>query len=124
MTGPVDAVLAAEGARAAAFVARDAAALERLLHERLVYVHATGARHDRDRLLQFLRDGPQFLSVQLHEPRVDLLADGVALVTGLLRMRLRREPGAAPVEAESLASQVWLRTDGAWRLVLFQSTRA
>ena len=124
MTGLIDAVLAAEDARARALVARDAPALERLLHERLVYIHATGAKHDRAQLLQFLREGPQFVSVHLQAPQVQRLAEGVALVTGLLRMRLRREAGVAPVEVASLASQVWLRVDDAWRLVLFQSTKA
>ena len=123
MTEAVDAVLAAEGARAAALVARDAVALEGLLHEHLVYVHATGVKHDRAQLLQFLHDGPQFLSVHLQEPQVQLLAEGVALVTGLLHMRLRREASVAPVEVGSLASQVWLNTNGSWRLVLFQSTK-
>ncbi len=123
MTNAVDAVLAADRARAAALVARDAVALEGLLHEHLVYVHATGVKHDRAQLLQFLRGGPQFLSVHLQEPQVQLLADGVALVTGLLHMRLRREAGLAAVEVGSLASQVWLRASGSWRLVLFQSTK-
>jgi ketosteroid isomerase-like protein len=117
------AVMAAEGARAAAFVARDAAALEQLLDERLVYVHATGVKHDRPQLLQFVREGPRFLAVHQQAPHVELLADEVALVTGLLHIRLQRKGEQEPVELASWASAVWMRTDGAWRLVSFQSTK-
>ena len=74
-------------------------------------------------MTEFLHDGPQFLSVHLQEPQVRLLAEGVALATGHLHMQLRREASAAPVEVGSLASQVWLRANGSWRLVLFQSTK-
>ena len=118
-------VLAAERARAAAVVARDADALATLLHDSLTYIHATGVRHDRAQLLQFVLTGPRFLAVELVAPQVQLHVD-CAIVTGELHLRLQREPTADPIEARSLASEVWLR-DAApphrWRLALFQSTR-
>jgi hypothetical protein len=56
--------------------------------------------------------------VRLHGP--------CALVTGSLQLRLQREPGSEPIDARSLASQLWVH-EGApvpcWRLALFQSTR-
>ena len=121
-----DAVLAAERARAAAVVARDIGALAALLHDELSYVHATGVRHDRGQYLQFVQTGPRFLWVDLLQTQVRLHGD-CAIVTGELHLRLRREPDAEPIEAHSLASQLWLR-DGdpespRWRLTLFQSTR-
>jgi ketosteroid isomerase-like protein len=118
-----DAVLAAERARAAALVARDLVALEALLHDELVYVHATGVRHDRGALLRFVQQGPSFLAVELGAPRVRRHGE-LALVTGELHLRLQREPDVAPVDARSLASAVWLlEPSGAWRLLQFQSTR-
>lgn len=118
-------VLAAERARAAAVVARDAEALAPLLHDTLTYIHATGVRHDRAQLLQFVLTGPRFLSVALAAPQV-LLHGDCAIVTGDLHLRLQRDPTAEIIEARSLASEVWLR-DAAqprrWRLALFQSTR-
>jgi ketosteroid isomerase-like protein len=118
-------VLAAARARAAAVVARDTVTLAQLLRDDLVYTHATGVQHDHDGLLQFVRDGPSFLAVALGDPVVRLHGE-VAVLTGTLRLCLRREPAAEPVEARSLASAVWLREAGAtwgWRLLLFQSTR-
>ena len=118
-------VLAAERARAAAVVARDAGALAALLHDTLTYIHATGVRHDRAQLLQFVLKGPRFLSVALAAPQVRLHGD-CAIVTGDLHLRLQRDPTAEIIEARSLASEVWLRDDALprrWRLALFQSTR-
>lgn len=121
----LDAVQAAERARAAAVVARDIGALATLLHDELSYVHATGVRHDRAQLLQFVQTGPRFLSVELCQPALRLHGD-CAIVVGELRLRLQREPQQEPIDARSLASQVWLRDREAaprWRLALFQSTR-
>lgn len=118
-------VLAAERARAAAVVARDAETLATLLHDTLTYVHATGLRHDRAQLLQFVMTGPRFLMVELGAPLVQLHGD-CAIVTGDLHLCLQREPAAEPIEARSLASEVWLRDatlPRRWRLALFQSTR-
>ena len=118
-------VLAAERARAATVVARDTDALAMLLHDGLTYIHATGVRHGRAQMLQFVQTGPRFLAVALVTPRVQLHGD-CAIVTGDLHLRLQREPAAEPIEARSLASEVWWR-DAApphrWRLALFQSTR-
>lgn len=121
----IAAVLASERARAEAVVARDAEALAMLLHDGLSYIHATGVRHDRAQLLQFVLTGPRFLAVELLAPKVQLHGD-CAIVTGDLQLRLQREPTAGPVEARSLASEVWLRDTALphrWRLALFQSTR-
>jgi hypothetical protein len=113
--------LQAERARAAALVARDAAALAALLHPDLRYVHATGIRHDRDGYLQTLQTGPRFLEVVLTPEQTLDLAEGAAL-SGRLFMRLQRE-GEAVIEARSWVTALWLRGADGWRLRLFQSTR-
>ena len=116
-------MLAAEQARAAALVARDIAALAALLHDELVYVHATGTRHDRRQLLRFVAEGPRFLAVHLDDPSVQVVGD-VAIVAGTLRLTLQQPADTAPTDARSWASEVWMRAgDGRWRLRLFQSTR-
>lgn len=117
------AVLAAERVRAAAVVARDRAALAALLHDDLVYVHATGTRHGKADWLRFVDTGPAFIEVDF---RVQQLADleGSALLHGELHLRLRRDGETEVVVAQSWASALWLRAaDGAWRLRLFHSTR-
>ena len=112
--------LQAEHARAAAMVARDAAALAALLHPDLRYVHATGIRHDRDGYLQTLQTGPRFLEVVLTPEQTLDLAEGAAL-SGRLFMRLQRE--GEVIEARSWVTALWLRGADGWRLRLFQSTR-
>jgi hypothetical protein len=112
--------LQAERARAAALVARDAAALAALLHPDLRYVHATGIRHDRDDYLRTLQTGPRFLEVTLTPEQIVELAEGAALC-GRLFMRLQRE--GEMIEARSWVTALWLRSAAGWRLRLFQSTR-
>jgi hypothetical protein len=113
-------MLQAERARAAALVARDAAALAALVHPDLRYVHATGIRHDREGYLQTLQTGPRFLEVVLTPEQILDLAEGAAL-SGRLFMRLQRE--GEVIEARSWVSALWLRGAEDWRLRLFQSTR-
>lgn len=119
----VDAVLSAERSRAESLVRRDVQALMRSLHDDLVYIHATGVRHDRAGFAGFIETGPRFLAVELVAPSVELLTDGMALLTGELQMRLLRSADAEPVAARSWASAVWLRGPEGWKLRLFQSTR-
>ena len=114
--------LAAERARAAAVCARDLAALESLVADRLVYTHATGTRHDRAAWLAYVAGGPRFEHVVFTVDEVVALGDDAALLIGRLALRFRRE-GQPPQEAQSWASALWQRVDGAWRLRAFQSTR-
>lgn len=136
-----DAVLAAERRRAAAFVARDLAALRAGLHDALVYVHATGTRHGKADLLDFVARGPDFLAVDFDAEPTALSGDAV-LLHGKLRLHLRRAGETDSVHATSWASALWVRdaagcatgddaavSGGAsaadrWRLRLFQSTKA
>ena len=75
----VDAVLSAERSRADALVRRDLQALVPSLHHDLVYIHATGVRHDRAGFAGFIETGPRFLAVEMVAPSVDLLTDHMAL---------------------------------------------
>lgn len=118
---PEQEVLAAESARAAALVRGDAAALALQLDDDLVYVHATGVRHDRAQFLDFVRSGPQFHEVRIQALTLRVHGDA-ALVSGDLYLRLQR-PGTAAVEARSLVTATWLRRDTGWKLAAFQSTR-
>jgi len=118
-------VLGSERERARAVVAGDLDRLDTLLDDGLVYVHATGVRHDKAQLMAYLRSGPRFLAVDLVEPHVDVM-NGGALVMGELHMALQRAPGGDPLEVRSWVSQFWVRHESShtgWRLRLFQSTR-
>jgi ketosteroid isomerase-like protein len=118
-------VLDSERARADTLVAGDLDRLGAMLAEELVYVHATGVRHDKAQLLAYLQSGPRFLAVDLVAPRVSVMGDG-ALVVGELHLRFRRNPDGEPVQARSWVSQFWERREGdgaGWQLRLLQSTR-
>lgn len=115
-------VLESERARADAVVAGDLDRLGAMLADDLVYVHATGVRHDKAQWLAYLSSGPRFLAVELVAPRVSMMGDG-ALVVAELHLRFRRNPGSEPVQARSWVSQCWVRGDAGWQLRLLQSTR-
>lgn len=120
------AVLDSERARADAVVAGELDRLAEMLDEELVYVHATGVRHDKAQLLAYLRSGPRFLAVDLVSPQLSAVGDGGALVVGELHLRFQRTPESEPVQARSWVSQVWVRREGGeggWCLRLLQSTR-
>jgi ketosteroid isomerase-like protein len=116
-----DQLLAAERQRAAAVVALDLESLATCLDENLIYVHATGTVHDRGELLEYIRTGPRFHEVRL-EPRSTRIHGNVGMVFGDLRLRLQRA-GEQPVEAHSVATELWVRHGSRWQLVSFQSTR-
>jgi uncharacterized protein (TIGR02246 family) len=116
-------ILGFERARATAMVARDLEALAALLHEDIVYVHATGVRHGRAELLAFVARGPRFLRVELQDPSIRMFGD-IAIVLGELRLKFLRSGEATPTEVRSWVSEIWRRAgDEQWRLLHFQSTR-
>lgn len=122
MADTCDALLHAERRRAAAVVARDVDALAPLLHDGLVYVHATGVRHDKAGVLRFVASGPEFLEVAFDVHDREALA-GAAVLIGALHLRLRRAGESTAVTAQSWASALWLHDASlGWRLRAFQST--
>lgn len=121
----MNSVLDSERERANAVMAGDWGRLDVLLDDDLVYVHATGLRHNKAQLMAYLRGGPRFLMVDLIKPQLEARGDGV-LVLGELHLRLQRTPDSAPLEARSWVSQFWVRAtngEARWRLRLLQSTR-
>lgn len=119
----IERVLEAERLRAAAVVARDTAALRAVAHDELVYVHATGARHDKAEWLSHVERGPRFTQVDFEVQQALALGTAV-LLHGELRLQLRRHGEAVAVSAQSWASALWwCDASGQWQLRLFQSTR-
>ena len=119
-------VLEAERKRASAFMTGNVQSLSQLLDERVAYVHSTGIRHSKAELLEFLAEGPTFLSVAVESPEVQCHRDE-AVLTGRLRMKLLRRGETAEVEVSSWIVELWQRADEnepPWCLRYFQSTRA
>jgi ketosteroid isomerase-like protein len=98
---------------------RDLAALDRLLHEGLLFVHSSGFTDTKSSYLAGLRDGRfEYLHLQ-REDQLTRVYEPVALVFNRVRMSARIR--GVPVEADSRILAVWLCTDGTWKLIAHHS---
>ncbi|GGB84497.1 hypothetical protein GCM10011352_07940 [Marinobacterium zhoushanense] len=115
------AVYGAHLARASALVAGDRAAMEPLLSPNLHYIHAPGRIDNRDSYLDFLQS-VRFLKVEVSDRQISVMGE-VAILTGILRMKLQREGQEEPTSPVSAITEVWHRQErGNWALLNFQST--
>ena len=117
-------VLRVEQARVRALLAADAAALEPLLGDDLLYVHAGGWAQTRKEFLESVRKGElKYDSMQHHDVRAHLYGDA-AVLTGRSAVGVRSARRQMQLlEMEILFTAVYARIDGRWQLVVWQSTR-
>jgi hypothetical protein len=116
-------VLRAEALRARASVDADVGVLRGLLAEELRFTHSNGRTTGRTGLLDDLASGRlDYLSIRPGEVAAHVYGQA-AVVTGSAELEVRA--GGGDVQAfESLFTAVYVRRDGAWQLVAYQSTRA
>lgn len=115
------AVIAAERRRCDAMLAADHAALEALLDERLHFAHATGVVDGKDAYLAKMAAGRiAYVSIAWSEEQVTSLAPDTAMLTG--RMTTDVQVEGIDKRLNNRVITIWNRSDGAWRLVAFQST--
>jgi ketosteroid isomerase-like protein len=108
-----------EDERYGAMRLRDFAALDRLLHEGLLFVHSSGFTDTKSSYLAGLRDGRfEYLHLQ-REDQLTRVYGPVALVFN--RVRMSALIRGIPMETDSRDLGVWLRTEDAWRLIAHQS---
>ena len=108
-----------EDERYAAMLAKDVAALERLLHPDLVYMHSSGVSDSkasymagvRDRLWDYHRIARSEQTVRCNGP--------LALVFNRLKIDLAVRGVEKSLDNRALA--VWVAEGGAWRLIALQS---
>jgi len=112
----------ARRAWADALVQRDVDALAELLDDGVVYVHSTGIVHDRRAYLDYVRTGPRFLAVEMHDASLRLRG-AVAIINGVLHLRLQRAGETARTQLTALATQAWFHDNDAWRLATAHTTR-
>lgn len=112
----------AEAARRAAMLAGDVRALDALLSDEIVWLHASAKQDTKQSLIeQFATGGLRCIRLDHAEQSLRLL--GVAaLVTGLVEMEVLAR-GERRV-ANNLYTAVWVKRAGVVRLVHWQSTRA
>ncbi len=109
-------LLAAERALQAAQRAGDVAALDRLVHDRLVAIGPDGARYTKDQDLAAHRSGSSVIT-ELREEHVEVLvagSTGVTFFTGTLAGTF----GGQPMSARMRYTRTWVHDDDAgWRIL-------
>jgi uncharacterized protein (TIGR02246 family) len=108
--------------RFAALERNDLAALATMLAEDLVYCHSNGRCETRAEFLAALRSGAmRYRRIAVLELRPRLLGDAV-LVHG--RIGLEAEMQGTPARMQLVYTDLYVRRNGRWQLVAWQSTRA
>jgi len=113
-------VLDLERVRFAADLRADAAALDTLLADDVVYVRSSGAVDTKAQYIRSLgASGPYALDSLVPGDLSVRVYGQAAVVTGRLLVKLRAQP--APYALRF--TDVWERRNGRWQLVVFQATR-
>ena len=122
MTGPADSaaeVERLEGERRTAMLEKDIAALQRLLHDDLVYVHSSGVRDSKESYIAGVASGVwDYRRVETSDQALKVHGSSV-LVFGRLSMSIVSR--GVPKEVASSTLAVWIGDGQAWRLVALHS---
>jgi ketosteroid isomerase-like protein len=109
-----------EDERYAAMLGKDIAALERLLHPDLVYMHSSGVADSKTSYIGGARDRVWDYSRITRSDQTVRLNGALALVFNRLKIDLSVRGVAKSLDNRALA--VWVADDsGAWRLIALQS---
>jgi hypothetical protein len=116
-----DAIKAAEKARCAAMLENDNGVLSALLDPRLQFHHATGAVDDKDAYMAKMAAGRiEYVGIIWSEDNVITLADNAAVLTGRMNTDVRVD--GVDKALVNRVTAVWSLNDGAWQMLVFQST--
>ncbi|NIF77121.1 nuclear transport factor 2 family protein [Paraburkholderia sp. Cy-641] len=108
-----------EDARYAAMVSKDIPTLDRLLDDKLIYMHSSGVADTKSSYLEGLRTGVwDYHGIDRTELRYQIDGD-IVLVFGKLAIRMMIRGVFKAFESRALA--VWVRKREGWRLLAVQS---
>jgi ketosteroid isomerase-like protein len=108
-----------EDARYAAMVSKDIETLDRLLDDKLIYMHSTGVADTKASYIDGLRTGVwDYQSVERTEQRVQVDGD-IGMVFCKMSIRLITRGVFKAFDSRALA--VWVRKPDGWRLLAVQS---
>jgi ketosteroid isomerase-like protein len=105
-------------------VAGDVDGIGAMMADDAIFIHGNGAMQGKAEFLGSIKSGQLSLSAyDLKDPRV-ILFDGGAIVSGLEDLAFKPPAGsnAPPRVIHMRGSAVWIRTAGAWHLILDQDT--
>ena len=109
-----------EDSRCQAMIAADVDSLDRLLSEDLIWTHGSGSVDDKKALLNRIAEkSTVYLTVERMEEKY-LFTKNTSLATGIAEMNVTLNGEVRKLRNRYL--DVWFLTNGAWRLVAWQST--
>jgi len=112
-------ILGLEDKRFATMIAGDLGALERMVHEELLYTHSSGITDTKASWLDSMRSGKvRYKSASCSERKVRVVNE-VALVNG--KAHIEAEIGGEPRTLKLLFLNAWARTPQGWKFVAWQS---
>lgn len=116
-------ILRAEARRYQALVDADVPALQEILGEELRFIHSNGSVENKYVFIAALESGRlDYLAARARDSAVRVYGDtGVVIGTAVLEV----SAAAGPTQKlKNLFTAVYVKRDGVWRLVAYQSTRA
>lgn len=111
----------AEKAWAAAVMARDFAALDKIYSDDLIYAHSTGIIETKKQYLDKLKTGDQKYDSLTFES-LKVVPHGNAAI-GHAIMRMKGATKGVPFDNHIMMMHTWVKHGGAWKLVAHQTTR-
>jgi ketosteroid isomerase-like protein len=115
-----DAIRKLEDQRYAAMCAADAATLDKLLADSLVYTHSYGGSDSKPSYLAGIR-AKKWQYRKIERPKESIQVHGdCAVVTGQVRIELLSE--GKPKTLNSAYTNVWIKGPKGWQMVAWQST--
>jgi ketosteroid isomerase-like protein len=116
----IQAIEAADAERARATLGKDAATLDRVLADDLLYVHSSATAESKALYVERVVTGYYDYRSLTNLRRAFRVYGDVALVDGDVRIEVI--VAGTPKDFVSRYLQVWTRRQGAWRMVSWQST--
>jgi ketosteroid isomerase-like protein len=114
-------ILAQDSRRIEAMVAADVKTLGEILRDDLTYIHSSGQLETKAQVIDEIATGKlKYRAIVPSEHTVRVLGDA-ALVTG--RAQIKATSGGKPLGFWVRFTEVWVRSEGIWRLAAWQSTR-
>ena len=114
-------IIALDEERRAAMIAEDFTALDRLLADELIHVHAAGNADTKAQYLKMIADFCGFEAIERGPMTVRFYGD-TAILTGPMTHTVRIKPTGAVRTMAAFGTQVWAPHGDSWRQVLYQAT--
>ena len=114
-------IIALDEERRAAMIAEDFAALDRLLADELIHVHAAGNADTKAQYLKMIADFCGFEAIERGPMTVRFYGD-TAVLTGPMTHTVKIKPTGAIRTMAAFGTQVWAPHGDSWRQVLYQAT--